>query len=186
MISLLLLAAFQAQSGTVAHSVSASPPVAVQVTPSPPSVIVAVPRQDSGAVYHVPPEASGRPSALPPLEPVPVRVRIFSGKTLLLSDELRVARYNATDMLQRYEAPADNCAADAGPTVQSSLTFQINREGSKSPDEFFIGVSWSRPVDGCKLAGSRGLSIAQPVTIKPGQPTVVTGDGGLRIELSRP
>ena len=178
------LLALAAQAGMITNSVS-PPPIAVHVEPSPPTAIVAVPRQVNGA-YAVPPEQRGRAPLFPPLEPVTVRVRIFSGKTLLLSDQLRVARYNATDILTRNEAPADDCPADAGPTVQSMLTFQINREGSRSPDDYFIGVSWSHPVDGCKLAGSRGVSIAQAVTIKPGEPTVVTGDGGLRIELSRP
>ena len=183
MISLFLAFAALAQQGMVTNSVSA-PSVAVPIAPPAPTAIVAVPRDASGA-YQLPPERQARAPLFPPLEPVTVRVRIFSGRTLLLSDQLRVARFNATDILTRNEAPAADCPPESGPTVQSTLTFQINREGSKSPDEYFIGVSWSHPVDGCKLAGSRGVSIAQPVTIKPGEPTVVTGDGGLRIELSR-
>jgi hypothetical protein len=180
----LLLAALQAQAGMTTQAVS-PPPVAVRLDPPPPTAIMAVPRESTG-MYRLAPEPRGKMPAIAPLEPVRVRVRIFSGRTLLLSDELRVARYNATDILQRHEAPGDNCPADAGPTVQSSLTFQINREASATPDEFFIGLSWSHPVDGCTLAGSRGVSLAQPVTIKPGESTLVTGDGGLTIELSRP
>jgi hypothetical protein len=181
-----LTLAFAAQAGMISNSVSPQPIVAVPTAPPPPTVINAVPREEGAAVYRVAPQIDGKPSVLPPFEPVTVWVRIFSGSRLLLSDRLRVARYNATDILSRSEAPGDNCPMAAGPTVQSTLTFQINREGSSSPDEFFIGLSWSRPVDECKLAGSRGLSIAQPVTIKAGQPTVVTGDGGIRVELSIP
>ena len=182
MTGLFLALAMQAQQGMITNSVS-PPPVAVQVAPPAPTAIWAVPPPKSGA-YRVPHRDS--PPVLQRLEPATVWVRIFSGKKLLLSDQLRVGRYNATDILTRNEAPADTCPADAGPTVQSTLTFQINREASTSPDEFFIGLSWSHPIDDCKLAGSRGVSIAQPVTIKPGQPTVVNGDGGIRIELSRP
>jgi hypothetical protein len=179
------LAALAAQTGIITNS-PAPPTVMVTPAPVPPTPIMAVPRPQGGAVYRMPADPNRRPSALPPLEPVTIWVRIFSGRKLLLSDQLRVARYNATDILTRSEAPGGNCPAEAGPTVQSTLTFQINREASATPDDFFIGVSWSHPIDDCKLAGSRGLSVAQPVTIKRGQPTVVNGDGGLRIELSRP
>jgi hypothetical protein len=183
MTGLLLTLAALAQQGMISNSTS-SPPVAVQNSPPPPTVIWAVPPPKT-SVYPVP-AAPETPAVLQPLEPVTVWVRIFSGKKLLLSDQLRVGRYNATDILTRNEAPGDNCPADAGPTVQSTLTFQINRQTSTDPDEFFMGLSWSYPIDDCKLAGSRGVSVAQPVTIKAGQPTIVNGDGGVRIELSRP
>lgn len=179
----VFLAGLAAQSGMISNS-PPPPIVAVPVRPAPPTTILAVPQANGSSAHRFPPDTN-RPSALPPLEPVTVWVRIFSGKKLLLSDQLRVARYNATDILTRSEAPAETCPADAGPTVQSTLTFQINRQASTDADDFFIGLTWSRPVDECKLSGSRGVSLAQPVTIKPGPPTVVTGDGGLRIELSR-
>ena len=182
-----LLAALAAQAGMMISN-SPAPPTVMVATPVPvaPTPIMAVPRPQGAAVYRVSPDSRKEPSALAPLEPVTIWVRIFSGRKLLLSDQLRVARYNATDILTRSEAPAQDCPPASGPTVQSTLTFQINREGSTNPDDFFIGLTWSHPVDECKLSGSRGVSLAQPVTIKAGAPTVVSGDGGLRIELSRP
>ena len=184
MTTLLLITAQAMQSGMISNS-PAPPPVVAVPTPAP-APIWAVRPPKAGAVYQVPPDPRGENSALPPLEPVTIWVRIFAGRKLLLSDQLRVARYNATDILTRNEAPAETCPADAGPTVQSTLTFQINRQSSASPDEFFMGLTWSHPIDDCKLTGSKGVSIAQPVTIKPGPPTIVNGDGGLRIEVSRP
>lgn len=166
----------------VSNSVSPPPPVVVSLEPAPPTAIVAVPTRPSLAAQAV----SSRDSLFPPLPPVLVSVRIYAGNRLLLSDKLRVRRYNASAMLQRYEAPAEDCPPGSSPTAQTSLTFQINREGSKGPDEFFMGLTWNRPLDECQIQGSRGISMAQSVTIKPGKTTVVNGDGGLRLEFSRP
>jgi hypothetical protein len=180
----LPLAALAAQQSVMISNTVPPPPMAVTVPVRAPTPIMAVPPQQSPSVHIVPAQPERGRTVLQPLEPVTVWVRIFAGRRLLLSDQLRVARYNATAILQRHEAPGENCPPDSDPTVQSSLTFQINREASMNPEEFFVGLSWSYPVDDCRLTGSRGLSIAQPVVIKPGQPTVITGDGGLRIELS--
>jgi hypothetical protein len=189
----ILLLAQIAQTGVVTNVMHPPPPVMVAIEPSPPA-IVAVPSAPGKPTTVVVPAnpskpvttASVRDSLFPPLPPAIVTVRIYAGKRLLLTDKLRVRRYNATALLQRYEAPADECPPGSSPTAQSSLTFQINREASKSPDEFFIGLTWNRPLNECRIEGSRGVSMAQSVIIKPGKTTVVNGDGGVRIEFSRP
>ena len=179
-MTILLLLAQLAQSGMATNSVSPPPAVVVTLEPSPPA---------SGAIASQPSRPVQTVSSLDPfrpLQPVTVNVRITAGGELLMGQQLRVARYNASAILQRYDAPENQCPPGSVKAAQSSLTFQINREASKTPDEFFMGLTWSRPLDECHIGGSRGISMAQAVTIRRGKTTVVNGDGGLRLELSRP
>jgi hypothetical protein len=171
----LLLLGQATQSGMISNS-PPPPPVAVRVEPSGPTTVVVRPQ---------PMRSLADGTGLPLLEPVTVSVRVLSGNKPLLTDQLSVGRSNATTILQRYEAPPATCPPGA-PRAESTLTFQINREASQSLDEFFFGLTLSRPIDPCKIGGSLGQSVVKSVEVGPGKTVVVPGEGDLRVEISRP
>ena len=131
--------------------------------------------------------------SFPPIDaqsgpPVLVDVRVTAGDRTLFADQLRVdGMMGASFSQNRSEAMARSVPAKRYDRQQST-TFNLrlnSRIGELGTRLMSVSVTWSRPIDNadCVNTGSRSASINQTVTWQPGRPVVLTGDGGLRVEL---
>lgn len=163
--------------GFVAALISAS----VQAPPSP---IVTVPVPPPIITPNLPPPfvSAGRYNR----PTVTISVRATSGDNVLLNDRFRVGTSAASFMLNRSEAGPANCTASETYTgVRSSLMFSLRPDGPTSGDRYRLSLNWSRPKGPCEGDGSRGVSLEQLVVLKSGDPVVIEGDGGVKVELRR-
>jgi hypothetical protein len=155
--------------------------------PPPPMVATAVSPPPITSVPMMP--SPPLPSAFRPGPPILVDVRVTAGDRVLFADMLRVDTMSGANYSQnRSEAPARACPADRYGNQQSTA-FSVrlhNRVGEVGRKSLSVNVNWSRPVDGggCPSGGSRGVSINQVVEVEPGKRSLLTGDGGLRVELT--
>jgi len=122
--------------------------------------------------------------------PIRIGVRATAGSRVLLADDFRVDTMIGANFTQsRSEAPLQQCAGPDQYSRQHSTTFNLRlnvRPNAAGQRLMSVSVSWTRPMEGanCVTSGTRGASIEQNVTIEPGKPVVLTGDGGLRVELT--
>lgn len=161
--------------------VPAAPPPIVRVAPPAPVII--------------PPVVT--PVAPPPMivpnyrsePPVLVQVRVTAGNLVLFNDRLSVDAFQgATFSQSRSESSAATCA-NSGYDRQQSTYFNLRlskRIGSGDQRSMTISVTWTRPVEGdpCQGSGTRGATLNQVIPLERGRTAVVTGDGGLKVEIT--
>lgn len=159
-----------------AQQVADSPPPVRAVPVAPPPVItpVAPPAPPTMA-----PNFAGLERAA-----VMVSVRATLGNSVLLDDRFRVGRAPATFMQNRSEAAPDQCGK-AWSGLRRHVNFGLRADGPEHEDRYRLNFSLNRPNGSCETDGVRGLSVEQPVVLKPGQTVTVDGDGGLKITLRR-
>jgi hypothetical protein len=160
----------------IAAPMPPAPPPMIRTTVSPPPVVVP----------SYPPPFSPASRMIGP--PVLVDVRVTAGNQTLFADQMRVdgmmgASYSQT----RSEAMARVCP-DARYDRQQSTNFNLRLNGRNmeaGSRQMSVSVNWSRPIESadCASNGTRGASINQTVNWEPGKTVVLTGDGGLRVEL---
>ena len=169
----LLLALFQANP-----TPAAPPPPIVRTMVAPPPIITTA----------VAPPPMIVPSMPVPSPPVVVDVRVTAGGRILFADEMRVDDMMGASYSQsRSESPARACKPYRyGRQQSTTFNLRLNaRSGEAATRLMSVSVSWSRPIDDadCTSSGTRSASIDQTVAWEPGRPLVLTGDGGLRVEL---
>ena len=154
--------------------------------PPPPSIVSTAVSPPPIVVPTISPPIAPALRAISP--PVVVDVRITAGNQTLFADQMRVDGLMGASFSQnRSEAMARSCPTDRYDRQQSSnFTLRLNSRNIEMGTRLMsVAVSWSRPVDNidCNNTGSRSASINQTVTWQPGRAVVLTGDGGLRVEL---
>lgn len=153
------------------------PPIVRTMVPPPPMITTAV----SPPPMMVPSMVLSGP-------PVVVDVRVTAGDRTLFADQMRVDEMMGASYSQsRSDAPARPCKTNRYDRQQST-TFNLRlnaRSGEAGTRLMSVSVTWSRPIDDpdCATSGTRSASINQTVGWEPGRPLVLTGDGGLRVEL---
>lgn len=120
--------------------------------------------------------------------PVVVDVRVTTGNQTLFADQMRVDGLMGASFSQnRSEAMARTCPADRYDRQQSTMfTLRLNSRNVELGGRLMsVSVTWSRPIESndCANSGTRSASISQTVAYQPGKPIILTGDGGLRVEL---
>lgn len=125
-----------------------------------------------------------------PAEPAtPVHVRVTAGSILLFDDRLSVDSSGANFSQNRSEATSAVCTGPDRYDRQRSSSFNLRlarRTDFADQRQLMISVSWTRPTEpaDCSGNGTRGATLVQSVPIIPGKTAVITGDGGLRVEVT--
>lgn len=168
MASMVLVAA-------LAAAASARPVTSQAVAPPP---VVAIP------LASPPPIISVSSSGGYDRSNVTVRIRALAGNAVLLDDRFRVGKSWASFNQSRSEAADERCPPSFSQSTRRSLLIMLRPEGSRA-DGYRLNASWTRPTAGCEAQGTRSVSIDQAVRLTTGETSVVEGDGGFRVELTR-
>lgn len=163
---LILAAAAQPTAGGMQSDSIAPPPIVAVPNPPPPPIILRSP--------------------VPPMQRRPlvtVRVRASVGAQQLFDTALRVGPTSATFSQNRSEAPPASCVG-AQSSWPNNFYFTIMPAYGRAQDEYRIVLRWTRPGEGCAGA-QRTVSLEQPVSLRRGETVNVSGDAGLKVELTR-
>ncbi|HUP67793.1 MAG TPA: hypothetical protein VM145_06260 [Sphingomicrobium sp.] len=175
MIEPLLLAA--AAQGLAVNAISPPPPMIVAAPMPAPAQLVTSARIPVVVVQ--------------PNEVVRIHMRIAAGSQTLFDDDLRVGQNSGASYSEnRSEAPEMNCSADRyySSGDRDSLNVQLSlRNDPQIGSAVSVNVTWQRPTRTmtCPSEGSRSVSLAQTVSLAPGESETIRGDAGLVVTLTR-
>lgn len=95
--------------------------------------------------------------------------------------------YNATLRQATEPCPAETLGGRTSASEQNQLNFSIGRRSwNRDIDGFTLRASWTRPKRDCSLvSGQRTVSMEQPFTLRAGESTLLTGDAGLVLKITR-
>lgn len=120
-----------------------------------------------------------------------ISVRVSSPQGVLWQGVLRVANNQGASYSQNLsQASAQSCPSNSpyDRSERSSVSFNVYAQnyGQGTPS-YRIDASWARPIKeaNCLESGTRTVQINHVVTLEPGQSTVIEGDAGLRVEVTR-
>ena len=118
-------------------------------------------------------------------------VRLSSSQGVLWQGDLRVGLNQGASYSQNMsQASPDLCPAgspyDRSERGSVSFNVYLQNHGQARPS-YRVDASWARPIlsADCGESGTRTVQINQMVVLEPGQTTVIEGDAGLRVELTR-
>lgn len=120
-----------------------------------------------------------------------IRLRVLSADGVLWEGSLRVSSsQNASYQQNLSQASSSQCppATYYDRTERSHLNISVHAQHNQiSSNAYRLDVSWARPVQsqGCGESGLRTVQINQTVQIAPGETSVIAGDAGLRVQLTR-
>ena len=145
--------------------------------PTPPPIV---------PVYAVPTISEPLDRTAPPrLSEVEVVIRAPAG--ILWQGMLRVADRGESNWSQtRSEPPRQPCAVRSSywNGDREMLSLSLSPGARDTPDGMIVQVRWARRGDDT-CDGLRTVELRQTVALPSRQTAVVTGDGGLRVELRR-
>ena len=120
-----------------------------------------------------------------------IAVRVSSPQGVLWSGTLRVAINQGASYSQNLsQASTQSCPPNSpyDRSERSSVSFNVygQNHGQGTPS-YRIDASWARPIKeaNCLESGTRTVQINHAVALEPGQTTVIEGDAGLRVEITR-
>lgn len=174
---LLCALAFPALAAEKPKAAVAPPPVLQPAPPLPPMIMA--PRETSEEAMLAPPAV--------------IAVEVSGAGQKVWSGTLRVGRRgNANFNMNTSEAP-ERCATQAVPSAayrsqgsnfRLSIALYSGGDGGRE-DQFSVNVGWQRPGDPCDGGGSISNGIDRSVMLVPGASTLLKGDGGLTVKLTR-
>lgn len=149
--------------------ITETPPMAVSVSPPPPVTTADISAQNAARQRAV-----------------PVNIRVFGGSEELWSRPLVLRGYSGAQVtLEVSEASACPRDVDGGYSSQrTGLRLQLSQRGPA--DRFQVNASWTRRSTDCAAPGTLTTGLDIGIELTPGQTRTVTGDGGLRVVISRP
>jgi hypothetical protein len=130
-----------------------------------------------------------RPAAAP-AQVDTLQVRISSPEGLLWQGPVRVSRNQGASYQQNLsQAFADSCPPDSGydRSERRHINFSIYSQQSQQGVQYRVDVSWARPIidSSCGETGTRTVQINQTMFLNPGETQAMSGDAGLKVEISR-
>jgi len=149
--------------------------VAITTVPTPPPVFV-----PNAAADHA-----------SPARRVPSRARydvvVRGGDTLLWRGTLWIGGRGPSSWRQTLqEAQDDGCGPSSWPGAQTETSIQVVPAPPYGGDtgQATVTARWSRP-SGVPCGGARVVEIRQTISLDAASPIVLSGDGGLVVELRR-
>ncbi len=115
-----------------------------------------------------------------------VFVRMSGGNRELWSGDLLVAEYRGATVRLDVQDVDARCPATGGryATWRDGIELQINPNRSTEDRRFRVGAKWSRASEDCSERGTFETGFKLQVELPANETTVLTGDGGLRVELT--
>jgi hypothetical protein len=120
-----------------------------------------------------------------------ISVRVSSPEGVLWQGTLRVANNQGASYSQNLSQASTQICPPNSPydrSERSSVSFNVYAQnyGQGTPG-YRIDASWARPIKeaNCLESGTRTVQINHVVALEPGQTTVIEGDAGLRVEVTR-
>ncbi len=118
-------------------------------------------------------------------------VRVSSPKGVLWQGVLRVANNQGASYSQNLSQASTHACPSNSPydrSERSSVSFNVYAQnyGQGAPS-YRLDASWARPIKeaNCLESGTRTVQINHAVALEPGQTSVIEGDAGLRVEVTR-
>lgn len=116
-------------------------------------------------------------------------IRISSSDGVLWQGSVRVRPNQGASYNQNFsQASTESCGSNSYDHAERrQFNFNVNAQHNALGQAYRIDVSWQRPIaDGtCSETGTRTVGVNRTVLLSPGQTSVIEGDAGLRIELTR-
>lgn len=148
---------------------------ATPVLPNPPPLSTAL-------ISPVPPRAERGADA--PVAVRTVEVVARGGSELLWQGTLRVSDRGGESSWSQTRAEPCNGRNYFGSGDRDMFSVSLSSTSRDVPGSVNLRVRWSRRGEG-SCDGARTVEMSQTMVLAAGERTVVTGDGGLRLELRR-
>ena len=118
-------------------------------------------------------------------------VRLSSPEGVLWQGRLRVGVNQSASYSQNLSQASPEICPSGSPydrSERSAINFNVyvQNHGQWGPN-YRIDASWSRPIrdSNCSESGTRTVQLNHTLVIEPGQTSVVEGDAGLKVEVTR-
>lgn len=118
-------------------------------------------------------------------------IRLNSPQGLLWQGTLRVSQNQSASYSQNWSQASPQACPPGTPYDRSerssiSLNVYVQNNGQYGTSYRF-DASWARPIlpSDCSEAGTRTVSLNQGLRLEPGQTSVIEGDAGFRMEVTR-
>lgn len=147
--------------------------------------------QSTAALERVASDRIGSPRVTPEMQVDRLSVRVSSPQGVLWQGTLRVATNQGASYSQNLsQASTEICPPNApyDRSERSSVSFNVYAQNyGQGTQNYRIDASWARPIKdaNCLESGTRTVQINHAVALEPGQSTVIEGDAGLRVEVTR-
>lgn len=118
-------------------------------------------------------------------------VRLSSPEGVLWQGHLRVGANQSASYSQNLSQASPEICPSGSPydrSERSAISFNVyvQNSGQWGPS-YRVDASWSRPLQerNCSESGTRTVQLNHTLVIEPGQTSVVEGDAGLKVEVTR-
>lgn len=118
-------------------------------------------------------------------------VRLSSPEGVLWQGNLRVGANQSASYSQNLSQASPEVCPAGSPydrSERSAINFNVyvQNNGQWGPS-YRVDASWSRPIHAarCTESGTRTVQLNHTIVIEPGQTSVVEGDAGLKVEVTR-
>ena len=118
-------------------------------------------------------------------------VRLSSPQGILWQGTLRVSQNQSASYSQNWSQASPQVCPTGVPydrSERSSINFNVYVQNNGQYGlSYRFDASWARPipVSGCGESGTRTVSLNQALRLAPGQTSVIEGDAGFRVEVTR-
>lgn len=132
--------------------------------------------------------------AMPAPDPSQVEnlaVRLSSPQGTLWQGTLRVSQNQSASYSQNWSQASPQACPAGVPydrSERSSINFNVYvQNNGQYGMSYRFDASWARPIlaSDCGESGTRTVSLNQALRLEPGQTSVIEGDAGFRVEVTR-
>ena len=131
------------------------------------------------------------PPAPDPSQLENLSIRLSSPQGVLWQGSLRVSQNQSASYSQNWsQASAQVCPAGMpyDRSERSSINFNVYvQNNGQYGVSYRVDASWARPIlaPDCGESGTRTVQLNQGLRLEPGQTSVIEGDAGFRVEVTR-
>lgn len=119
-------------------------------------------------------------------------IRLSSPQGVLWQGALRVSQNQSASYSQNWSQASPQVCPPGTPydrSERSSISFNVYvQNNGQYGTSYRFDASWARPIvpSDCSESGTRTVSLNQALRLEPGQTSVIEGDAGFRMEVTRP